>query len=62
MTIDYHDGENGPVTGSLKIVVLDEVISSIADNGIFPDNGGFINGPIALRVQGINREAYYTIT
>lgn len=62
VTIDYHDGENGPVTGSLKIVVLDEAIRDRADNAIFPDNGGFSNGPIFLSVQSTNREAYYTIT
>lgn len=62
VTIDYHDGENGPVTGSLKIVVLDEAIGNRADKAIFPDNGGFTNGPIFLYVQGGNREAYYTIT
>lgn len=62
VTIDYHDGENGPVTGSLKIVVLDEAIGNRADNAIFPDNGGFTNGPISLYVQGGNREVYYTIT
>lgn len=63
VTIDYHDGENGPVTGSLKIVVLDERVDvSNASAGIFPDNGGFSSGGIFLRVQSTNREAYYTIT
>lgn len=63
VTIDYHDGENGPVTGSLKIVVLDEGVNvDNATSGIFPDNGGLSSGGLLLDVQGINREAYYTIT
>lgn len=44
VTIDYHDGEDGPVTGSLKIVVIDEPISTDrADNAIYADNGGIYN-------------------
>ena len=41
VTIDYHDGDNGPVTGSLKIVVLDEKVSTDrADTALYADNNG----------------------
>ena len=43
ITIDYHKGENGPVTGSLKIVVLNEKLNTDdPSKGLFPDNGGFV--------------------
>ena len=64
VTIDYHNGKNGPITGSLKIVVLDEEINTSSANGkgIFPDNGGFANKGLALDVQNAFRSVYYTIT
>ncbi len=63
VTIDYHDGENGPVTGSLKIVVLDESVSTDnAYNSIFADNGGFTPYGLLLHPQWNDREVYYTIT
>jgi hypothetical protein len=63
VTIDYHDGDFGPVTGSLKIIVLDEIISTDrADNAIFADNGGFVSRGIFITPQEDFRNVYWTIT
>ena len=63
VTIDYHNGKNGPVTGSLKIVVIaEEPSTDRADTRIFADNGGFQSSGIVMNVQKGGREAYYTIT
>lgn len=66
VTIDYHDGVNGPVTGSLKIVVIDEPISTkSADNAIYADNGGVLSdGAILGDIDEPNNKfkgVYYTI-
>lgn len=66
VTIDYHDGEDGPVTGSLKIVVIDEPISTDrADNAIYADNGGiYKSGAILNMIDKSNSKfkgVYYTI-
>lgn len=65
VTIDYHNGEGGPVTGSLKIVVLDEPINkSDPRSAIFPDTGGLSDKGkgITIDVQTNYRSAYYTLT
>lgn len=65
VTIDYSNGDDGPVTGSLKIVVLDEPINkSDPRSAIFPDTGGLSDKGkgITIDVQNNYRSAYYTLT
>ena len=67
VTIDYHNkkpGETGRVvTGSLKIVVLDERIDKDDPRfAIFPDTGGLSNTGLTINVQTSYRSAYYTLT
>ena len=65
VTIDYHDGSvpEKPVTGSLKIVVLDEKVSiDRADNAIFADNGGFQGKGVWIKIQDTFNNVYHTIT
>jgi hypothetical protein len=63
VTIDYHNGKGGPVTGSLKIVVLDERIDKDDPRfAIFPDTGGLSNIGLTINVQKSHRSAYYTLT
>ena len=67
VTIDYHNkgpGETGRVvTGSLKIVVLDERIDKDDPRfAIFPDTGGLSGIGLTINVQTNYRSAYYTLT
>lgn len=49
VTIEYHNGKNGPVTGSLKIIVIDEPISeNRADTHIYADNAGLLESRGAI--------------